>query len=272
MIMDNRPIGIFDSGIGGVTVLKQLLSLLPNEDFIYLGDTSKLPYGNKTEDEIKQYSNDCVRFLISQNVKLIVMACNTSSNVSYDYIKQKNENIILVRMYRPATIDSITLSENKVVGVIATPATVGNPSYLMKLKSIEKEYSIKVLAMACPKLVPIVESNLNNSELIKSSLSEYINPLVESGIDSLILGCTHYPFLSEAIKEIYPNLRLIDPGYDVALFTQNKLEELNLSSSKEVAGSVKVFLSGSSTNFKKLAEEHLDIKLLEPEIVQIHSN
>lgn len=207
--MDNRPIGVFDSGVGGLTVLKQLNLLLPNENFIYFGDTARIPYGEKTPEQIDNYVKEIMEWFASNNVKAVAMACNTSSAISYEKIKD-DYDFPVFSLIEPTARYVSSLKETK-IGVIATSATVKSGAYSKNIKKLASKKEI--FETACPGLVEIVESNKVETVEARKLLRKYIEPFIEKGVEKIILGCTHYPFLREVINEITGNSgMLIDPA------------------------------------------------------------
>lgn len=247
--MDNRPIGMFDSGCGGLTVLKQYTKLMPNEDFIYYGDTAHLPYGDKSPQKIIEYCDEIVKFLINKNVKMIVIACGTASATAYEYLKEKYD--IEIRNIILPTAQSIT-DEN--VGVIATQATIKSNAWA---KAINK-YSpnANITSIACPLFVPIIENGLIENEGTPYFIQEYINKLEinQNNISSIVLGCTHYPLLKEKIQnEVGNNVNLIDVGEYSAYNTLEYLSKNSLQNSSTHEGKIELYSSDDFESFKENA-------------------
>ena len=220
--MDNRPIGIFDSGLGGLTVLQEYINQMPNEDYIYVGDNARVPYGSKSKETIIEYSRQIVKFLISQNVKLIVIACGTASANAYDTLK--NEFDIPIQTVIEPTAKII---KDKKIGVIATKSTISSEAWE---KSIHKyNPDSQIFSKACPLFVPIVEENLINTDISKSAIKMYLSEFIDLNINSLILGCTHYPILIDDIKDFLPDsIKIINISLYSALETKNYLTENNM--------------------------------------------
>jgi glutamate racemase len=204
---DNRPIGLFDSGIGGLTVLKSLLGSLKHESFVYLGDTARLPYGSKSPATIERYLRQNIQFLLTQNVKAVIVACNSASTVLLD--SQTNFPIPVYNVIEPGAATAIAASSNQSIGVLGTTATINAMAYV---KSIHKLAPMAtVYQQACPLLVPLVEEGWEDDPLTNLVIYRYLTPILNTGIDTLILGCTHYPALREAITKIAgPEIKLID--------------------------------------------------------------
>lgn len=204
-------IGVFDSGLGGLTVLKSLMSALPNEDFVYLGDTARLPYGAKSPQTIQLYLKQNIEFLKNYNVKAIVVACNSASSV----LKQESFTELPVwGVIEPGAMAALRATKNKKVAVIGTRATISQASYVEALQRLDK--NIEVFQQACPLFVPIVEEGLYDDPLTNLIVYRYLNPLRTVDVDTLILGCTHYPLLKTPIKKALPFVELIDSSKVIA--------------------------------------------------------
>lgn len=221
---DNRPIGLFDSGIGGLTVLKSLLPRLPNESFVYLGDTARLPYGSKSPDTIERYLRQNIRFLLDRNVKAIVVACNTASTVllgrpAADF----GFTVPVYNVIEPGAEAACQATRTKRIGVLGTKATVAAKAYVNALHRIDPQ-SV-VYQQACPLLVPIVEEGWEDDPLTNLVIFRYVGPLMEQKIDTLILGCTHYPALREGILRVVgPHVSLVDSAESIARRIQGDIE------------------------------------------------
>ena len=236
----NNAIGIFDSGIGGLTVLKEINSLLQNEDILYLGDTARLPYGSKTVNAIKEFSLENSKFLISKNVKIIVIACNTASAVSLEYLKSMLD-ILIVGVVESGALAAARVTSNNKIGVIGTKTTIKSQAYS---KAIKKDNpNINVYEVATPLLVHLVEENWINKAVTKEILLEYLNPLFDKNIDTLVLGCTHYPFLSKKILEINPQIKLVDSAFNTAINVKNILKKKCLLTEDKKKGNSEIFLT-----------------------------
>lgn len=212
--MQNNPIGVFDSGIGGLTVVKELLKTLPGENIVYVGDTARVPYGTRSEPVITKFALELTRFLIHQKVKILVIACNTISAVSLKAIESIS-TVPVLGVIKPAINRAVKLTKNKKIGVICTRATLESGIYERETKRIEKK--IKIVAQACPLFVPLVEEGLINHPATKLIAREYFIKLKSEEIDTLILGCTHYPLLREIIQHSAgKNVALIDSAKPTA--------------------------------------------------------
>lgn len=211
--MNNEvPLGIYDSGLGGLTVWRKIREQLPNECMIYYGDTAHLPYGGKPAREILQYSRQICDFLVSQGVKLVIAACNTSSALALPYMK--HVPIPLIGMIEPSIHEAVRTSKNGKIGLMATEGTVLSKAHAQKLKQLAPQFDL--VAQACPRLVPLIEAGHRcDAELIKT-IAQYTKPLLDAQVDCIILGCTHYPLVAPVIQAIVGNIALIDPAGAVA--------------------------------------------------------
>lgn len=268
--MDNRPIGVFDSGVGGLTVLKRLVELMPEEDFIYLGDTEKVPYGTRPKEEIVKYSLDCANFLKSKDVKMIVIACNTASTVASKEIAKKHPETDVIELIRPASIAAVRASKNGNIGIIATEATIKNEAYLRNIKLLEQVEHVKIYRQACPIFVEVVENNQINSDKAKDAAKKYILPLVNKNIDTLILGCTHFPYLRNLIAQFAPDVKFVDPGKSASLRAYQRLIDNHKVNDKHVDGNLSFYASSYSENFKKAVLKQLGFEPDKIQLVNIH--
>lgn len=268
--LDNRPIGVFDSGVGGVSVLRTLLELMPNEEYIYLGDTEKVPYGTKNKEEIVRYSLDCAEFLKSKNVKMTVVACNTASNNAGLELKEAYDNIRLVDLVKP--ILNIESERDGIchIGIIATEATINNAHFRNSLLEPEDRGKVKLFKKAGPKFVELVENNEINTEKADSIIEEYMSPLLKENIDVLVLGCTHYQFLKNKIEVFAPNIKIVDPSEWAANDAHKELLHYNMVTNKSNNNNVKFYVTKQSNEFRELASSLLGFECNEPEIVSIH--
>ena len=206
--MNDRPIGIFDSGVGGLTVVKEIFKALPNEKIIYLGDTARVPYGTKSEQTIKRFSIENARFLKKFHVKLIVVACNTASSIALPVLR-KRFRIPIVGVIRPGARKAEAVTRNGRIGVIATPTTVRSNAYKKEIKRISGDK--KVISRACPLFVPLAEEGWLNGKITLDIVKKYLGPLTRKKIDTLVLGCTHYPLLRSVISKVAgKDVRIVD--------------------------------------------------------------
>lgn len=208
-------IGIFDSGVGGLTVVKEIFKNFPDIQIIYFGDTARLPYGTKGAGFVKKYSLKITEWLLNKKAKIIIIACNTSSAWASDMLKKKFKDVPIFEMITPAIEDTIKATKNKKIGIIGTPGTIKSGAYQKKL--LLKDKSLKIYSVSCPLFVPLVEEGMVNDKITIEIIKKYLDPLKEKGIDTLILGCTHYPLLSNAIeKAIDSGIKIINPAKSLA--------------------------------------------------------
>jgi glutamate racemase len=222
---DSRPIGVFDSGLGGLTVVKEIFRLMPRERIIYLGDTARVPYGSKSEETIRRFGLQDARALLDLDVKMLVVACNTVSSVAIDYLERHIKEIPVIGVVLPGARAAATRSAQKRVGVIGTAATIRSGAYAKAINSIDP--SIKVYGKPCPLFVPLVEEGLIDSDITRLAVQYYLYEMVDLGIDCLILGCTHYPILMEVIQSTVGNrIQLVDSALWTAKEAQHIMKAL----------------------------------------------
>jgi glutamate racemase len=256
---DNRPIGVFDSGVGGLTVVKELVKALPFEDIIYYGDTARVPYGTKSTKTIIRFSIENALFLLKQNVKLIVVACNTSSSVALNALR-KNFKVPVIGVIKQGAFDAVRASRNKRVGVIGTTATVKSNAYGKEISRLDP--CIRVYSKACGLFVPIVEEQAADNRIILDIVRHYLLWLKNKKIDTLVLGCTHYPLLKKQIQEVMGmSTGLVDSAVSTALLAKQTLEQSGALSNKKAKGRLKFFVSDETGNFKKIGQKFLGKKI-----------
>ena len=252
MNADKRPIGIFDSGVGGLTVADKIRKVLPRENIIYFGDTARVPYGNKSRETVTRFSKEIARFLRKFKVKLIVVACNTASSLSLKAL-QKSFPIPIVGVIKPGAEEALKASKNNRIGIIGTEATISSGAYKKEIKKING--SSFVAESPCPLFVPLVENKWLNDDITRKVAKRYLTPLLSSNVDALILGCTHYPLLKKMIRGVAgKNVTLIDSSFAVANFTKHLLAREGLLNRNGSGGSVKFFVSDDTKNFTDLAK------------------
>ncbi|HAE37466.1 MAG TPA: glutamate racemase [Candidatus Riflebacteria bacterium] len=253
--MDNRPIGIFDSGIGGLTVFKEIRALLPNEDLIYFGDTARVPYGSKSVQVIRNFSSEIAAFLSLQNVKMLVIACNTASALALSSLRNET-SLPVIGVIDPGVRAAVKVAGDGPVGVIGTRATIKSGAYQDRI--IRLRCNLKVLARACPLLVPIVEENLMNSDIARMALNMYLSDFKKQEVSSLILACTHYPLLKTLINEYFEGkTRLIDSACETACEVKEVLHARRINSCATSAGRETFFVSDSPEAFSEIATDFL---------------
>ncbi|MFH1380903.1 MAG: glutamate racemase [Candidatus Omnitrophota bacterium] len=256
--MDKRPIGIFDSGVGGLTVVDKVSRLLPNEKIIYFGDTARVPYGNKSKATVTRFSKEIVKFLLRFKVKLIIVACNTATSLSLTALS-RIFSVPIVGVINPGVREALKVSKQKRIGVIGTEATIASGSYRKKIKSLSK--GAFVTEKACPLFVPLVENRWINNDITLGIAKKYLSYLRGKKIDTLILGCTHYPLLKKTIKKVTGSgITLIDSSKSVAEEVLRLLKKKGLLN-KNARQKAKFFVSDQPHNFAKMAEVFLGKKI-----------
>lgn len=223
---DSAPIGVFDSGVGGLTVVREIMHQIPNEKIIYFGDTARVPYGSKSKETVTRYSRQIIRFLEKQDVKAIVVACNTASAYALDEL-EKVSDIPMLGVVKPGARTASDVTRNGKIGVIGTEATIGSRIYSRYIKEINP--GAEVLGKACPLFVPLVEEGLLNDPVTDEIAMRYLSGLIDSGIDTLILGCTHYPLIRDTVAKVMgEEVTLVNPAYETARELRELLERGHL--------------------------------------------
>ncbi len=253
MTEKEKHIGVFDSGIGGLTVVKSIVETMPNENIIYFGDTAHVPYGTRSKEQITEYVLSDVKFLSRFNIKAIVIACNTADSAARDTVEKNYSDIPVYGVVAPAAKKAAKLTKNRKIGVIATNATVNSGAYEKTIHSFDSD--AQVISLACPLLVPLVEEGRfkKGDQVIEEVLREYLTPLKEQGIDTLVLGCTHYPLLYDIITEIMGNgVTVISSSVAAAEELKKGLGERNLLGNSKISER-KYFVSDNAEDFEKHA-------------------
>lgn len=254
-----KPIGVFDSGIGGLTVVKRLSSVLPNEHIVYFGDTARVPYGSKSNSTVIEYSIQDTNFLLHKNVKLVVVACNTASSIALPDL-QKKFSVPVVGVILPGANMAVNETRNCKIGVIGTRATINNQAYSKAIKKINNK--IEVFEKACPLFVPLAEEGWTHHRATYEIAAEYLGELKKHHIDTLVLGCTHYPILADVIQEVIgSNVKLIDSGVATAEVVKNEICKLNLVTNHKGHPNLELFVSDIPTKFQEVAELFLGRKV-----------
>ncbi len=268
----NAPIGVFDSGVGGLTVVKEIMRQLPGESLVYFGDTARVPYGSKSKNTVCKYSKQIVRFLQTKQVKAIVIACNTASALALDEIREEID-IPVMGVVEPGAIMAANTTRTNNVGIIGTESTIKSGIYNKFLHKINPD--ITVVSKACPLFVPLVEEGLWEDRVTEDIVGRYLHELKEYEIDALILGCTHYPLLRRVIgQEIGEDVKLVNPAYETAkslklLLGENNL--LNTMSIEEQEPTYDYFVSDGVDKFISFADDVLSCHVEHAEIVDIES-
>jgi glutamate racemase len=264
---DTRPIGVFDSGIGGLTVVSALRRLLPNEQIFYLGDTARVPYGGKSAATVERYSLEIAAMLLEENCKAIVVACNTASALALPRLEE-TLSVPVLGVISPGAQAAVAATRNKHVGVIGTRATIKSGAYERALRSLDSD--VQTTALACPLLVPLIEEGWLQNEITDHVIKRYLNPLVQKEVDTLVLGCTHYPLLRDAIlRFLGDRVRLVDSAENCAIAVQSLLEKKGLRASENNSGSLDVALTDPPDAFLQIAREALQLDLGEIQLRQV---
>lgn len=247
--MDNRPIGVFDSGYGGLSVLKELKKVLPDENYIYFGDNKRTPYGSQDKDTIIKYSEEVVEFLVEKGAKIIVLACNTVTANALDFL-ENTFNIPIIGIISTGAEVAIKESQNKKIVVLATESTIKSGVYKNTLKNIDN--NVKVESISCPKLVPLIEKGDSRDEEIYKAAKEYYSKINIKNFDTIILGCTHYPHILDIIEDVFgKNIIYVNPAVKLSEKISKYLEISNLRSSANNIGNIDFYTSGELSQFIK---------------------
>lgn len=266
----SAPIGVFDSGVGGLTVVREIMRQVPMEKIVYFGDTARLPYGSKSKETVTRYSRQIIRFLRTQNVKAIVAACNTASAMALDEI-EKETDIPMIGVVKPGARVAALTTKNGRVGVIGTEATIGSDLYAKYIQQVNSE--VRVIGKACPLFVPLVEEGLLRDPVTDEIATRYLSELIDIDIDTLILGCTHYPLIRSTVGRIMGDkVTLVDPAYETARELKELLgREGILGDTKPELGSnqYRFFVSDAADQFKRFANSILKYGILSAKSIQI---
>lgn len=255
-ISDSRPIGVFDSGIGGLTVLKELAHQFPHENFLYLGDTARLPYGSKSPQTIRKYSEQNIHFLQKQNVKAIVIACNTASS---QVTEKEFAGLPIYNVIEPGALRALELSESGRIGVLGTRATINSKAYTKKI--LELGPKAQVFDQACPLFVPLAEEGWDGDPVTNLIVFRYLSPLLTQQIDTLILGCTHYPILKNSIARVTgASIELVDSGEAIARWLEKDFNNSRLAKNNAAEPrTIEIMTTDSSHHFNEMA-----LRILKP--------
>lgn len=266
--MKNQPVGVFDSGLGGLTVLRELVYAMPGEDFIYFGDSRRAPYGTKSQESIIAFSLQDMRFLMTHGVKAAVVACNTASSNAMEDIR-RIFHVPVMEVTEPGSEEAVRITRNKRIGVIGTDATIRSRAYETAI--LRMDPAIRVFSMSCPLFVPIVEESeeLWSGKLVEMAAENYLGNLKKQGVDTLVLGCTHYPLIKDILGKVMGNgVTLVDSARAVAGKTREMLEEKGLFRS-EGSSRIRLFTSDNGGRFLRMSRAILDIPVESIETVDI---
>jgi glutamate racemase len=269
---DPRPIGVFDSGVGGLTVLDELRRRLPDEPTLYLGDNARAPYGPRPADEVRRFTSEAVDWLLAQDVKLLVLACNTATARALPEVRTQAGGVPVIGVVRPGAVAAAAATRSRRVGVIATAGTVESGAYPEAI--VEADRDVSVEQVACPELVPMVESGITDGRRAESVLRAYLEPMLaaDAGIDTLLLGCTHYPLLREPIQHIVgAGVAVVDSAFTTALAVEDLLDALGARAAGGGAATHRVTTTGDVAAFVAVAERLFGDRLPTVESVSIEA-
>lgn len=253
MDMSKRPIGVFDSGVGGLTVVKEIMRQIPNERIVFFGDTARVPYGSKSKSTITKYTRQIIRFLMTYDVKAIVIACGTASSCALEEV-EKETDIPVIGVVKPGAKEAVERTHNKRIGVIATESSINSQMYGRFINQIDSD--ISVFGKACPLFVPLAEEGLWEDSVTYEIAVRYLKELTQRDIDTLILGCTHYPLLKKTIgKVVGDQVTLVNPAYETARELRELLQEQKLLQTEPVSddSQYQFFVSDVADKFKSFA-------------------
>ncbi|MDQ5986711.1 MAG: Glutamate racemase [Syntrophus sp. SKADARSKE-3] len=263
----NHPIGVFDSGVGGLTVVRALMERLPFENIIYFGDTARVPYGVKSIDTITRYATEITEFLLKQQVKLLIIACNTIASVAYETVTALSP-VPVLEVIDAGARQAVKATKNGHIGVIGTPTTINSNAYARNIH--RHDTSIRVFSQACPLLVPLVEEGWLDHSVTRMTLQEYLKPVLAEHIDTLVLGCTHYPLLKALIQEVVgPQIYLVDSAEAMAQMTAELLVEKDLANPLRTLPCYRFFVSDVPNRFQTIAERFLGRSLGTVEVIKL---
>ncbi len=265
-----KPIGVFDSGLGGLTVVKELVRQLPGEDIVYYGDTARVPYGTKSKESIIRFSIENANVLLRHKVKMIVVACNSCSSYALSILR-KSFDVPIVGVIEAGAQKAVMTTHNKRVGVIATQATISSQKYAQTIKDFNK--SVSVFSQPCPLFVPLVEEGWGDKEVTLNVANEYLKNLKKVKVDTLILGCTHYPLLKNTLtKAMGKKVCLVDSAKEVALEVKALLEKMRKLNNVKKSGQRKFLVSDKPQEFKKIARQFLGFEIKDLIKVENHKS
>jgi glutamate racemase len=264
---DARPIGVFDSGVGGLTVLHECLVTMPNEDFVYLGDHARLPYGPRTRDEVRRFAHEIGLYLERQGVKMVVVACNTATSAALPDL-QELLHVPVVSVIVPEAHAAVHATRNRSIGLLATELTVASGRYESLVRTLDA--GARFHAVACPKLVPLIEAGDTASDEIVAAVRDYAMPLKEAGCDTVILGCTHYPLIRPVFQRTFGrDVTLVFSAVETAREVAETLDRKGFQHERDREGAYRFLTTGDPAVFRALGERFLQLPLGEVERVEV---
>lgn len=256
-VKKSAPVGVFDSGVGGLTVAREIMRHLPNENIVYFGDTARVPYGSKSKDNIIRYSRQIIHFLRTKGVKAIVIACNTASALALDVVREESD-IPIIGVVEPGARAALETTKTRKIGVIGTEGTIRSAMYEKIIQGIDPEAS--VIGKACPLFVPLVEEGFAKHRVTQEIIDYYLASFMETDIDSLILGCTHYPLLRSRIREyVGEKITLVNPAYETAMDLKQllKARDMENTDNSQEHAAYSFYVSDAADKFKQFANSIL---------------
>lgn len=254
--MDKRPIGVFDSGIGGLTIVKEIMDMLPEEDIIYFGDTARVPYGTKSKETVTKFSIQCIKFLLEKGVKAIVIACNTASASSLDAVQQSFD-LPIVGVVEPGARTACDVTKSGKIGIIGTEGTVSSGAYEKAILGID--HNIDMILRPCPLFVPLAEEGWQDTDIAFLTAEKYLLDFKGSGIDALVMACTHYPLFEKTISKIMgEGIKLVNPAYETARVLEHMINFNGLKNERPHKAEYKYYVSDNPVKFKQVGENFLN--------------
>jgi glutamate racemase len=269
-VQSELPIAVFDSGVGGLTVLHECLVSLPEEDFVYLGDDARFPYGARSEEELRENVDEVTRFLLARGAKLLVIACNSAASAAHAVAREvaAEQGVEVVAVIEPEAEIAAAVTESGRVGVLATPATVRSGSYLRALS--EQHRKLTVTEVQAPDLAAVIQRGFPFDETVVEMVRSYCAPLKQAEVDTVILGCTHYPLVAPMLQRILGrDVRLVTAGHAIAATSQRVLEERGIATNGAREGSYSFLCTGDPAAFRELGTRFLQLPLGDVELVQL---
>lgn len=266
-LSNEAPIGVFDSGVGGLTVAREIMRQLPNENIVYFGDTARVPYGSKSRNNILRFSRQIIRFLRTKNVKAIVVACNTVSALALETV-QEEQDIPILGVIAPGARAAVQSTKNGIIGVAGTEATIQSETYTKIIRQMNPE--AVVIGKPCPLFVPLVEEGFAKHRITEEVIDIYLSDMKKTKIDTMILGCTHYPLLRSGIKEYFgEKVHIVNPAYETAMDLKKILAERGIENQSEGAASYEFYVSDAAEKFTRFANGILTYDVAATRLVNI---
>jgi glutamate racemase len=254
--MDPRPIGVFDSGVGGLTVVRTLIDALPSESILYYGDTARGPYGPRTRDDVLAITAEIADALVDEGAKMIVVACNSASSAGVDHIRKAHPDVPLIEVWEPTARAAVNATRNRSIGVIGTELTIASRMYEWAIRATRE--NVQIHSQACPEFVEFVERGETTGDRIMSLAEGYLAPLKDEGVDTLILGCTHYPLLRAVVQHVMgPNVVLIESDKEIAIDVFAELTRRGMFRPRDRAPEYRFVCSGDPESFRALGHRFL---------------